>query len=180
MARFVQFADLDEKELVSRIREGAILLYPTDTVYSIGCDIFNERAVRLVKSISGLSRPLGIVVPSKFWLKKHFILPEAFLEKLPGPFTFVVAPRETDVCPQLSFRGTYRVRYPNHSFTDVLARAKISLVDATLDGRGLIDVAQVPSEVLAMVDIVVVDGIRGRPLSSLIDVTSSVPLLVSR
>ena len=78
MARFVQYADLDFAELLERLAEGAIILYPTDTVYSIGCDATNERAVRLIKSLPGISRPLGLVAPSKVWLKKHFVLPASF------------------------------------------------------------------------------------------------------
>lgn len=184
MARFVQLEDLPEKDILLRLREGALFLYPTDTVYCLGCDATNERAIKLLKSLPSLLKPLCFIPPSKVWLKKYFMIADAFLAKMPGPFTFIVEPRNgrVPVCSLLAFRGTYRVRFPDHPFMKLLAKADIPFVDTTVMGRtpGIFDVTQVPPEILAMVDIVIVAGVCRKPLSSLIDLTTERPLLVTR
>ena len=109
---------------------------------------------------------------------------DAFLDKMPGPFTYIVAPRSSRVrvSSLLSYRGTYRVRFPDHPFMKVLAKANIPFVDTTVVSRtlGIFDVTQVPPEILAMVDIVIVAGRCHKPLSSLIDLTNGRPMLVTR
>ncbi|HSV87441.1 MAG TPA: Sua5/YciO/YrdC/YwlC family protein, partial [Bacteroidales bacterium] len=85
-------------QVVSCIRSGGVIVYPTDTVYAIGCDIFQIKAVDRVAQIKGIK-----VEKANFSLICYdlshisdFTRPfstqvyKAMKKALPGPFTFIL------------------------------------------------------------------------------------------
>src|SRR5690606_30572341 len=85
-------------QIVEVLRNGGVIIYPTDTVYGIGCDIFNQKAVEKVCRIKGIN-------PNKINLSficydlsdishyvKHLSTPvfKVMKKALPGPFTFIL------------------------------------------------------------------------------------------
>lgn len=83
-----------EKFRVSRkINSGEIFVYPTDTIYGIGCNAMNDESVKKVREIRKIGeRPMGIIAPNKRWIYDNCIVPkeaEEWIDKLPGPITLV-------------------------------------------------------------------------------------------
>lgn len=84
------------QEAVRFLREGKTIVYPTDTVYGIGCDALNKQAVEKVAKIKRVkdSKPFSIMVPNLEEVKKYCFLGSTnkrILEKLlPGKFTFIL------------------------------------------------------------------------------------------
>ena len=84
--------------IVSVLRSGGIIIYPTDTVYGLGCDIFNSRAVekiRLLKGIKGKKLNLSFICFDLSHISeytKHLNTSTFKLMKktLPGPYTFIL------------------------------------------------------------------------------------------
>lgn len=87
--------DLAVSEAVKFLREGKIIVYPTDTIYGIGCDAFNEAAVKKIFEIKKRNggKPLSVIVKDVSKIKEiSFIDKEK--EKVaasifPGPYTLV-------------------------------------------------------------------------------------------
>ena len=97
------------------IKEGALFIYPTDTIYGLSCDATNIDAVRLLREIKQKEGPLSVHVPSKEWIKEHCILDEKWLEKLPGPYTLIVKVKSGAVCKLVNpGERTLGVRIPDH------------------------------------------------------------------
>jgi L-threonylcarbamoyladenylate synthase len=80
------------KTAVSILRKGGLIIYPTETLYGIGCDATNKRAVAKVYKIKKRKRnlPVSILVSSKTMAKKYVSLSQKAIGKLPGRYTFIL------------------------------------------------------------------------------------------
>lgn len=105
--------------------KGKVFIYPTDTIYGIGCDANDAKSIKKIRKLKNRPiKPFTIIAPSKKWIYDHFHLSaavkEAIVEKLPGPFTFILKPKEScpinmeNLVPNLDSVG---VRIPDHEYT---------------------------------------------------------------
>ncbi|WP_028666768.1 L-threonylcarbamoyladenylate synthase [Runella zeae] len=111
------------QQVVNSLRDGGIVIYPTDTVYAMGCDIHNARAVERLARIKGIKpqkndfsficfdlshiADYARVSNNAFKLMKRL---------LPGPFTFVLE-ASNRVPKVLANRKTVGIRIPDHPIT---------------------------------------------------------------
>lgn len=116
-------ADVENiKRAASIIRQGGLVVYPTETVYGLGCDPFNEYAVRKVSAVKGRGeKPFPLLV-SGLKMAKELAWFSAIAEQLvseywPGPLTLILKNKEK--AP--SFLGgdpkLIGLRMPNYSAT---------------------------------------------------------------
>ncbi len=112
------------------LRGGAVMLYPTDTVYAIGCDLNSKTAVQRVRQIKQMSndKPLTFLCPSLSDISQYAkVGDEAYrlMRKLiPGPYTFVLP--TTKLVPKLVMhpqRKTTGIRVPDHPICLALMEA---------------------------------------------------------
>ncbi|MBE9210033.1 threonylcarbamoyl-AMP synthase [Nostoc sp. LEGE 06077] len=109
------------EEIKSALSDGAVMLYPTDTVYAIGCDLNAKSAVERVRKIKQLAndKPLTFLCPSLSNVATYaFVSDTAYrlMKRLiPGPYTFLLP--ATKLVPRLvqnPKRKTTGIRVPNH------------------------------------------------------------------
>ncbi|MBU3923018.1 threonylcarbamoyl-AMP synthase [Patescibacteria group bacterium] len=80
---------------VKILKQGGIIAYPTETIYGIGCNIFNEKAVKKIFEIKGrdFNKPLLVAVSSFKMMQDICFIPEKYIDLikkyLPGPVTFL-------------------------------------------------------------------------------------------
>ncbi|GAB1538878.1 L-threonylcarbamoyladenylate synthase [Scytonema sp. NUACC21] len=110
------------EEIQAELRRGAVMLYPTDTVYAIGCDLNVKSAVERVRQIKQLAndKPLTFLCPSLSNVTTYaFVSDTAYriMKRLiPGPYTFLLP--ATKLVPKLvqnPKRKTTGIRVPNHA-----------------------------------------------------------------
>jgi tRNA threonylcarbamoyl adenosine modification protein (Sua5/YciO/YrdC/YwlC family) len=108
------------KKAVDILRDGGVIVYPTDTVYGLGCDITNKEAIERIRRIKGRSskKPMSFVcadlsnVSDYAHVSNHAY--RILKRSLPGPYTFVLpATRETPRILQTK-QKTVGLRVPNH------------------------------------------------------------------
>src|SRR5205823_13970867 len=99
---------------------GEVIGYPTDTVYGLGCDLFDKRAIARLYQIKQMSesQKLSFICPSLSSVARYAIVEDATFRLLkrylPGPYTFILqATREVPKLIQ-SKRKTVGVRIPDH------------------------------------------------------------------
>lgn len=119
-------ASLDEAAAI--LRDGGVLVYPTETSYAIGCDATNEQAVARVFAIKG--RPEGkgtpLIVPPDIDLAEYVQMTEAAWHLVskywPGPLN-IIAPRTvtSHVSHRCETDGTQSVRRSSHPIAATLA-----------------------------------------------------------
>ncbi|MDJ0662542.1 MAG: L-threonylcarbamoyladenylate synthase [Crocosphaera sp.] len=108
-------------EICDSLRQGAIMLYPTDTVYAIGCDLNSKSAVQRVRQLKQLSndKPLTFLCSSLSNIANYAgVTDEAYriMKRLiPGPYTFLLP--ATKAVPKLVMspkRKSTGIRVPDH------------------------------------------------------------------
>lgn len=108
------------KEAVEAIRNGQLIIFPTDTVYGIGCDLFNEEALKLLYIIKGRSneKSIPVLVDSIETARTLVTIPHYCEELLkrhwPGALTIVLH-QKIKFPKSLSNDGTVALRMPKHN-----------------------------------------------------------------
>ena len=122
------------------IKGGQLLIYPTDTIYGIGCDATNSAAVRKIRTLKKSSKPFSVIA-SKGWIRKNCILWEEhkkYLKLLPGPYTLIFKLRNKNAVSREAnlVRGTSGVRIPKHPFTRHILKAGKPFITTSVNETG--------------------------------------------
>ena len=116
------------KEAISVLKKGGVIAYPTDTIYGIGVDISNSRAVKKILKLKGrgCKKPLSVAVASFPMIEKIAKLnskQRCLLKKyLPGPFTFVVPKKK--IVPDIVTANSdlVGIRFFEHRLTNTIIK----------------------------------------------------------
>jgi L-threonylcarbamoyladenylate synthase len=105
------------------INQGGIAVFPTDTVYGIGCDPYNKDSVRKIYEIKSrkISKPFPVLVYSKDIAERIAFFDE-FTKKIverfwPGPLTIILKLTDENLKESLNITDKIAIRVPNHKCT---------------------------------------------------------------
>ena len=173
---------------VEVLKEGGVIIYPTDTVYGIGCDIYNKKALERVfdiKQDSG-TKLLSFVIPNLKEIARYAKVSDyaykSMRHLLPGPYTFIL-PAAREVPKKLwSKRQTVGIRIPKHNVALTLAKELgnpiISTSVTNRKGLVLYNPLEIKMIFNAQVDLMLASGnLQGEP-SSIIDLSSDTPEII--
>ena len=173
---------------VNILRNGGVIIYPTDTVYGIGCDIFNKEALErifAIKNDAGSKLFSFICSDLKDIAKYAKVSDYAYRmmkHLLPGPYTFIL-PAAKQVPKKLwSKRKTVGIRVPNHpislSIVKELGHPIISTSATNRKGEVVYDPFEIKNIFNSQVDLMLASGnLVGAP-SSVIDLSDDEPEVV--
>jgi len=168
--RILKASQSSISEAIRVIKIGGLIVYPTDTIYGLGCDPFNTLAVkRLIDAKGQRKKPLPILASDVEHVKIVAEVTEA-AEKLarrfwPGPLTIVL--KKKPLLPQMvTFgRDTVGVRVPNHPVTlELLRRCDGLLIgtSANISGKKSTATAEEAANQLGGEVDLILDGGRTR------------------
>lgn len=174
------------------LSEGGVIVYPTDTIYGLGCDIFQPKAIQhicrikeidpakaqlsfICYDISDMSRYMKAISTSLYRMLKQY---------LPGPYTFIL-PASKEV-PKLlkSKKDTVGLRIPDN----LIARSIVKelghpILSASLPGEMVeeyTDPELISERFEKQVDLVIDGGIGGMIPSTIIDCTGNEPIMIRK
>jgi tRNA threonylcarbamoyl adenosine modification protein (Sua5/YciO/YrdC/YwlC family) len=170
--------------VVDCLKSGGIIAYPTDTIYGLGCDIFQPKAIEKIAQIKGVDpakAQLSFVCAdlsdlSKYTKSISTPLYRLLKNYLPGPFTFIL-PASKQV-PKLlqNKKNTIGLRIPdNHIASAIVAVLEHPILSASLPGEMVEDYTDpyvIHQNFENLVDIVIDGGIGGMIPSTIIDCTT--------
>ncbi len=172
-------------QAVSVLKKGGIIIYPTDTVYGLGCDITNQKAIERICRIRGIKPEkanLSFVCADLRHIS-DYIKPidtsvfRVLKKALPGPFTFIL--NANNAVPKLlsSNKKTVGIRVPDNS----IARAIVEelgnpILSASIkDDDELLEYSTDPELIHekyeSLVDLVIDGGYGGNEASTVVDCT---------
>jgi tRNA threonylcarbamoyl adenosine modification protein (Sua5/YciO/YrdC/YwlC family) len=174
------------------LRSGAVMLYPTDTVYAIGCDLNVKSAVERVRQIKQLSndKPLTFLCSSLSNISEYAQVSDLsyrlIKHLIPGPYTFLLP--ATKLVPRLVMnpkRKTTGIRVPDHaicqSLLDTLGNPIISTSATTIgNAEGMrLSQAELFDRLDKMVDLIIDDQSPVQyKVSTILDLTENEPVVV--
>jgi len=176
-----------EKDIIrTSLSEGNIVfIYPTDTVYGIGCNATNKEAVENIRRIKQRDdNPFSVIAPSKEWIDENCIInnnAKQWIKRLPGPYTLILKIKENcvaeNVAPDLDTLG---IRIPDHWFSDFVMEINIPIVTTSVNKTRsdfMTSLDDLDDEIKSKVDFIVYDGeIKGIP-SKIIDLTDDIRVI---
>lgn len=169
---------------VELLEAGEVIAYPTDTVYGLGCDITNKKAVDRLYQIKGMDRgqPLAMICPDLSEIAKYATVDNQVYRILrrflPGPYCFILeATREVPRMLQ-SKRKTIGIRVPKNDVTCELVKAFGRPIISSTAHRPDADPHVDPSEIdddFPGLALVLDGGAGGLVPTTVVDLTRSPP-----
>lgn len=172
------------KTIIECLLDGGVIIYPTDTIYGLGCDILKPKAIEKIcrlKNIEPAKAQLSFVCSDLSDLSKYtrgISTPLYRLLKnyLPGPYTFILpASKEVPKILQ-SKKNTIGLRIPNNKIANTIVdQLDHPLLSASLPGEMVeeyTDPELIYENFKKLVDIVIDGGIGGMEPSTVVDCTS--------
>ncbi|MBI2112098.1 threonylcarbamoyl-AMP synthase [Candidatus Woesearchaeota archaeon] len=166
-----------KNEIVAKIKEGAIFVYPTDTIYGIGCNALLEKSVSRIREIKErATNPFSVWAPTIKWIKDICSEPHCkeLASKLPGPYTFIIRLKKKGVVAKSVNLGseTLGVRYPNHWFGKIIEEANVPIVTTSVNKAGnpfMTDLKNMDKDVEQNVDFIIFEGEKEARPSKIIN-----------
>lgn len=175
------------------LRSGAVMLYPTDTVYAIGCDLNVKSAVERVRQIKRLSneKPLTFLCSSLSNISEYAQVSDQsyrlIKHLIPGPYTFLLP--ATKQVPRLVMnpkRKTTGIRVPDHVICQALLQSLGNPIISTsattvVDPENHISQAELFDHLDKLVDVIIDDEspVTSR-VSTILDLTEEEPVVVRK
>lgn len=174
-------------KIVGILRDGGLIIYPTDTVYGMGCDALNVRAVEEICKIKGINpekNNLSIICNDMSniseYAKVDNVTFKLMKKNLPGPFTFIL--NTTSNLPKIyKNRKTVGIRIPDNNIIRALVESLGSpiLTTSLKDDDEVIEYSTDPELIYEKyqdtMDVVIDGGYGGIEASTIVDCTSGEP-----
>ena len=179
------------QKVVNVLKRGGLVIYPTDTVYGLGCDITNIKALERIAKIKGVK-----LEKSNFsfvcedlsnlsdYVKQIDTTTFKILKRaLPGAYTFIL-PGSKNLPNPFKKRKTVGIRVPDNSIALALVAALGNPIVSTSirDDDDIVEYTTDPELILEkwdkLVDIVIDGGYGGNEASTIIDLSEDEPIIV--
>lgn len=180
------------QKVVETLEKGGVIIYPTDTVYGLGCDIFDQKAVERIARIKGLKPSeanFSIIVHdfshlSDFTRHVDNATFKLLKKNLPGPFTFIL--NASSSLPKLfkNKKKTVGIRIPDNPIILEIVRqlGRPILTTSVLDDDELLEYTTDPELIhekfAEQVDLVIDGGYGDNIPSTIVDCTAEEPIIL--
>lgn len=177
-----------KKRHSDKIKNGSLFAYPTDTIYGIGANANDEKAVKKIRQTKKSNKPFTIIAPSKQWIYDNCEVDQPhirWIDKLPGPYTLVMKLKKEGILPRELLQGnkTVGVRIPAHWISQFVEEMGIPIVTTSVNETGKVYLQKpedLPTNIKRAIDFFIDEGyLKGRP-STIVRLDKSKPEIIER
>jgi tRNA threonylcarbamoyl adenosine modification protein (Sua5/YciO/YrdC/YwlC family) len=196
MAEFIKIypdkpSELAIAKVVKVLKEGGLVIYPTDTVYGLGCDITNTKALERIARIKGVKLEKANfsfichdLSNLSDYVKQIDTATFKILKRaLPGPYTFIL-PGSTNLPKEFKKKTTVGIRVPDNSIAlEIVRQLGNPIVSTSIhDEDDVIEYTTDPELIFEkwqnLVDMVIDGGYGDNTASTIIDLSGHEPVVV--
>lgn len=155
--------------MASKAKIEGIFIYPTDTIYGIGCNAEDKKLVQKIRIIKKRDqKPFSIIAPSKKYILDNFYVTKEEIDKyLPGPYTLILKKKNPNFLSWVSDTDTIGIRIPDNEFTKRLQKTGKPIITTSVNLSGekfANSIEEVNQKILDKVDYVFDEGVlSGKP-----------------
>lgn len=165
-----------KQEFIDKIRKGAIFIYPTDTIYGIGCNAMLDAPVKKIREWKNRTNPFSVIIPDTKWVEINCHIPTKgeWLKKLPGPYTLVY-PLKKQIVSKYASEKTIGIRIPDHWISDFIKEAGVPIITTSVNIKGetpLFSLDNIQPTLKAFLDFAIDAGKLKGKASQVIDCTT--------
>ena len=177
------------QQVVELLENDGVIIYPTDTVYGLGCSIYSKKAMKRLHLIKKMDpkKPLTLICSNQTQIQEYTQGIETPIFKLlrkhlPGPYTFVF--RASKIVPKMMLtpRSTVGFRWPDHPITlaivEMLGHPILSSSLRISEDQLSDDPQEIHDHFKKRVDVVVDGGSIFAEHSTIIDFSQGDPILL--
>ena len=169
------------EEILTKIKNGAVFIHPTDTIYGISCNALDYNAIKKVRDLKERpDTPFSVWAPSLDWIKKNCKNNseiDGWLKQLPGPYTLIFDLKNSlavakNVNPKSSSLG---VRVPEHWFGNLVRELNIPLITTSVNKSGqafMTCLEDLDPEIEMGVDFMIYEGEKKAKPSKIVNLTN--------
>jgi len=179
------------EEIIGVLKKGGLVIYPTDTVYGLGCDITHTRALERIARIKGvkLAKANWSFICADLSNLSDYVRQidtatfKVLKRALPGPYTFVL-PGNNNLPRDFKKKKTVGIRVPNNAIVTHLVKALGNPIVSTSihDEDDVLEYTTDPELIFEkwqnLVDVVIDGGYGGNIASTVIDLSSGTPQVI--
>ncbi len=179
------------RRVVEALRDGGLVIYPTDTVYGLGCDITKSKGLERIARIKGikLSKANWSFICADLSNLSDYVRQidtptfKILKRALPGPYTFIL-PGNNNLPREFKNKKTVGIRVPANAIAQALVRELGNPVVSTSirDEDELIEYTTDPELILEkwdnLVDVIIDGGYGGNLASTVIDLSEHEPKVI--
>lgn len=176
------------RKAVQILSDGGIIIYPTDTAYGMGCDLFNKKGIEKIYEIKQRSKkqPFSIVCADLSDISNYAVVSnyayKVMKRSLPGPYTFVL--EASRLIPKILTpkRKAVGIRVPDNRICLTLVREFgrpiISTSVTTERGEIMVDPLEMEKKLKRRIDLFIDGGIIATELSSVVGLVDDIPEVI--
>lgn len=178
------------RQIVTTLKQGGIIIYPTDTIYGLGCDIYQHKAIERIcriKNVQPEKANLSFVCYdlsdlSHYARQLDTPVYRTLKQHLPGPYTFILdASKEVPKILKTK-KDTVGIRVPDNKIARCIVKELGNpILSATLPGEFVEDYTDpeiIHDKFEKFVDVVIDGGIGGMIPSTIVDFTKGEPAVI--
>jgi tRNA threonylcarbamoyl adenosine modification protein (Sua5/YciO/YrdC/YwlC family) len=174
--------------VIDNVREGGLIAYPTDTVYGIGCDLFNKASIERIYQIKKMPRykPLSFVCADLKDISRYAQVSntayKVMKRLIPGPYTFILAATRLVPKIMLTRRRTVGIRVPDNNICLALVQELGSPIISTSASVTKDEIMSNPADIEQKfghsLGLVIDGGELMSEVSSMIDLSEEAPRVI--
>jgi tRNA threonylcarbamoyl adenosine modification protein (Sua5/YciO/YrdC/YwlC family) len=178
------------RKVVDVLKEGGVIGYPTDTVYGVGCDLFNPEAIKKIHRLKKTDgkKPLSFICSDLKDISRYAYVSnyayKTMKRFLPGPYTFIL--KATKLVPKIALtkQKTVGIRIPDNkiclALVEELGNPIISTSVYKPDESLYNDPNEIEERFGKLLDIVIDGGVIVAEHSSIIDLSDDTPRVIRK
>ncbi len=165
---------MNQKQLKNAVLSGKIFIYPTDTIYGLGCDATIKEAAEKIREIKKRdNRPFSIIAPSFKWIEENCIVDVELKKYLPGSYTIIMKKKNPPFLPWVSDTDSIGIRIPDNDFCKQIQKTGVPFITTSVNLAGepfATKIIDIKEEIKNKVDFIIDIGeLNGRPSTLIIN-----------
>lgn len=168
----------NKKLYLNKIKRGSIFIYPTDTIYGIGCISTNKKSIKKIKKLKQRTiKPFSIIIPSKKWIIKNCKLnknSKRYIKKLPGKYTLILELKNKKLSPNKNLK-TIGVRIPKHWISTIVKELDQPIITTSVNTTNkpyMTSLKNLEKNISSKVDFIIYQGHLNNKPSKIINLTT--------